>query len=406
MAPQLLIVGAGRAGAHVACYARDEGFAGRIVLLGEEVHAPYDRPPLSKEVLFDRGSHQLDIFEPEDYASRKIELRLGTVVERIDRHARTIHCRGGQPLAYDILVLATGARARRLPRADGNEPPIQYLRTLDDAIALRSKLKPASHLVIIGGGYIGLEVAASAIELGCRVTVVESSASVMGRVIAPEVADLLIEVHRQRGVSILTGRRPVQISESPSGILTKLDDGMVLTADSVLAGIGAEPADELATEAGLEVRDGIVVDAFGRTSDPAIFAAGDVARFPEGGGTRYLRLESWQHAERHARIVAAAIAGKQSPYNDVPWFWSQQYHLNLQMVGCPTTWDKVVFRGEVAVNAFTAIYLKQGRVVAANAVNRSRDVTPLRRLIAAGVEMTERDLCDPSVDLPGRSGGR
>jgi 3-phenylpropionate/trans-cinnamate dioxygenase ferredoxin reductase subunit len=400
MTSRLLIIGAGRAGAYTAVYAREAGFTGEILLLGNEAELPYDRPPLSKQMLLEPSAiSSLQIFAPEEYGKHGIYLILDAAVSRIDPARKTVWCRDDRSFSYDKLVIATGSKARRIAGTEDIDPSLRYLRTIGDAVELRDEMDRARSIAVVGGGYIGLEVAATAIKRGHEVTVLEAGQSVMGRVLAPEVAGILAGIHRQRGVKIKTGTAVRKMERGLGGLTLTLAEGEAATFDCVLIGVGASAADELAREAGLETEDGIFVDEFGRSSDPDIYAVGDVARLKHGTQNRHVRLESWQHAERHAKAVCSNIFGAAAPYNDVPWFWSEQYELNIQMVGIPASWDDLVFRGEVDSGSFSVIYLSNGEIVAANCFNRPKEVTPLRKMIASQTRPSKRALADVTTDL-------
>lgn len=380
-----LVIGAGQAGGWSAMTLRKLGFEGRVVLIGEEAHVPYERPPLSKTVLSGESDLETTYLRNAGfYQAERIELRLGTRVAAIDRGALRVELEAGESLGYDKLLLATGSRVRKLSLPGTDLPGIHYLRNIDDMIAIRAELKPDARLVVVGGGYIGLEVAATARKLGCQVTVLEAQDAVMNRVVAPDISRFYADVHEQRGVQIHTGITLSHFEGKEHVTHVVCADATAYATDLVVVGVGILPNGELAQAAGLEVDDGVVTDEYGRTSDARIFAAGDVTNHWNPLLGRRLRLESWQNAQNQAIAAATTMHGELTPYADVPWFWSDQFDLNLQMVGLPERWDDVVFRGALEERQFSAFYLMNGAVVGAIAVNNPRDVHPARKLIESG----------------------
>ena len=399
MMERVVIVGAGQAGAQVAISLRQLGFAGAITLLGEEAEPPYQRPPLSKAYL--SGEMALErtlIRSPAYYAKSAIELLPGARVERILPDERAIVV-GDRQLPYDVLVLCTGTRARRLGLSGEDLGGVFYLRTLLDSERIRAAVRPGARAVIIGGGYIGLEVAASLAKLGCKVRVVEALERVMNRVVAPPVSTFFAREHAAHGVEILTGAAVEELAGGAvvEGVVCR--DGRSLPADLVVVGVGAVPNDELARDAGLMVDNGIVVDEFGRTSEPAIFAAGDVTNHPNALFERRLRLESVHNAMAQAKAVAQAIAGQPVPYAEVPWFWSDQYDLKLQIAGVGDPDDELILRGDPACRAFSCLHLRGGRLVAIDCVNRAGDFLAAKKLIGAGAAPERGRAADPAVPL-------
>ncbi len=400
IAQTFLIIGAGQAGGRAAETMRAEGFDGRIVLVGEEAHVPYERPPLSKQLLIgEAGPERAFLHDAAFYREQRIELRLGVRAEALDRQAGRVRLSDGEALAYDKLLLATGSRVRKLDVPGAELEGIHYLRRLDDSLAIRDGLAPGTRLVVVGAGYIGLEVAAAARARGCRVRVLEYAEVPMSRQVAPEIGRYLAQLHRAEGVEIATGVAVTGFAGSGRvrGVLCA--DGSEVAADLVVVGVGVAPATALAQAAELEVDDGIVVDELGCTADEHIFAAGDVTNHPNPLLGRRLRLESWQNAQNQAVAVARAMCGRDEPYAEVPWFWSDQFGLNLQMVGLPERWDRLVYRGAMAEHKFTAFYLADGAVVAANAFNSGRDIRPARQLIAKGRQVDAERLADPATPL-------
>jgi 3-phenylpropionate/trans-cinnamate dioxygenase ferredoxin reductase subunit len=399
-ADSVVIVGAGQAGAWVAITLRDLAPDRRIVLIGDETHPPYERPPLSKAVLAGKAAIESAYIKPADfYAANNIELVLGRTVTGIDRAARFIMFDDGQTLDYGTLVLATGARARPLTIPGADLPQVHTLRNVADADRIRPLLAPGTRVVAIGAGFIGLEFAAVATEAGCAVTVLDAAPQAMGRVIDPSVASAITSGHEGRGVVIRLPVTITAIEPAGDGVEVVLADGERIPADIVIAGIGSIPNTRLADAAGIEVDNGVMVDQFGRTSDPHIFAVGDVTRHYNPLLARSLRLESWQNAQNHGIAIAKVIAGSTEPYAELPWFWSDQYDTNLQIVGVPDQWDRVVWRGEPASGKFTACYMSGDRLVCANTMNNARDIRFLKQLILSGKPVSDAALADPTTSL-------
>ncbi len=404
-----LIVGAGQAGGWAAVTLRQAGFAGRIVLIGAEPWLPYERPPLSKAVLTAETEPPIAYFrDPARYAEHGIETLLGVRVVDIDAPARRVRLADGQALAYDRLLLATGGRARALT-VPGGERALR-LRTLEDARAIRARLATARQVVCIGAGVIGLEVAASARARGAAVTVLESAARPMGRSVSPEGAAFVARLHREAGVDLRCGIALAAIEPGPGGserVLTA--NGSAFSADLVLAGVGMERALDLAVAAGLALDGGIAVDAWGRSSDPAIFAAGDVTAFlhPLFPGRR-LRLESWRHAQNHGIAVGRAMAVAEAPvYDDIPWFWTDQHGVNLQVAGFPAEAARTVVRLD-RDRVFVAVHLDAAdRVIGITAAGSPRDIRAGTALIRACCPVDPRLVADASLPLPApRPAGR
>ena len=397
-----LIIGAGQAGGWAAVTLRQAGFAGRILLIGAEPWLPYERPPLSKAVLTAEIEPPIAYFrDSARYGEHGIDLLLGCRAVAVDATARRVRLADGQTLAYNRLLLATGGRARALT-VPGGERAL-CLRTLEDARAIRARLATARQVVCIGAGVIGLEVAASARARGAAVTVLEAAARPMGRSVSAEGADFVARLHRDAGVDLRCGVAVAAIEPGPGGserVLTA--DGSAFSADLVLAGVGMERAVDLAAAAGLALDGGIAVDALGRSSDPAIFAAGDVTAFlhplfPD----RRLRLESWRHAQNHGIAVGRAMAGAEAPpYDDIPWFWTDQHGVNLQVAGFPAEAARTVVRLD-RDRVFVAVHLDAAdRVIGLTAAGSPRDIRAGTALIRAGCPVDPRVLADASVPLP------
>jgi 3-phenylpropionate/trans-cinnamate dioxygenase ferredoxin reductase subunit len=398
MTETILIVGAGHAGGRAAQALRAAGFAGRIVLIGEEKYPPYERPPLSKELIVtDAGLEKARLHDPAWYEQNTIELLLGAPAEAIDRAGKRVKV-GAEWIGYDKLMLTTGARVRKLPIAGADLPGVFYLRDFNDTQAIRARLAPGVRAVVIGGGFIGLETAASAVKRGATVTVLEVADRLMGRAVAPEIGAWFAELHRKKGVDVRLAAR-IKAIEGAGKVERVVLESDTIPADIVVIGIGIVPNVELAAVAGLEVGNGIVVDVCGRTSDPAIWAAGDCALQPNAFLGRTLRLESYQNAQDQAMAVARNMIGEPKPYEDSLWVWSDQHDVNLQMTGAPEGYDKLVWRGDPASGAFVLFYMKDGRIVAVNTVNMGREMKPAQRLMQSKKAFDPAQLADPNVKL-------
>jgi 3-phenylpropionate/trans-cinnamate dioxygenase ferredoxin reductase subunit len=394
----LVIVGGSYAAMQAAASAREAGYQEPVTLLSDEADPPYHRPPLSKTYLQGKADRAtLWLRAPAFYQEHRIELRLGTRVDAIDRAARRVTTARGETIEYDRLVLATGARPRALP---GTHPDgVVMLRGLADSDALAARLKAASSLVVIGGGFIGLEVASAARALGKQVTVIEALDRLLARALAPPLSAFVAEAHRARGVRVVFARSLRSI-EGTGRVQAVVDsEGERHEAELVLVGIGAVPNQELAAAAGLAVDNGIVVDRATRTSDPAILAAGDCARYPSAFAEAPVRLESVQNATDQAKVAGAVAAGQAREYDAVPWFWSDQYDLKLQMVGLSQGHDSHAIRGRPEDGKFAVLYMKAGRLIALDTVNRPAEHILGRKLVAARVKIDPSQAADPSVDL-------
>lgn len=398
----IVIVGGGRAGVSAAEGLRQGGYTGSVILVCEEPHAPYDRPPLSKEVLLNRVAGDLvPVLEDDGYDQNKIELWTGVRATRINREDKTLDLADGRSLPYEKLILATGLRSRKLSGyALGDR--LHYLRSVDDARRLRERLASGTRLLVIGAGLLGLEIAATAKQLGCVVTVVEKYPSVLYRSVAPIVGDYVTQLHLRHDVRILTGTTVLDMhhcAENSRAVRAELSNGKVMECDLVVAAIGSVVNAELAEACGLEVQDGIVADAYGRTSDPDIYAVGDVARHYNALLRRTIRVESWHNALNQSNAVGHAIAGAGQAYAEVPWFWSDQFNMNFQTVGYCSDWDHVVVRGDMSSGSFSVLYLQGGCLVAANLVNNGREMPQARKLIANPVSLdVDRLTTAPQLD--------
>jgi 3-phenylpropionate/trans-cinnamate dioxygenase ferredoxin reductase subunit len=409
---RIVIVGAGHAGGSASAFLRQYGFAGPITLIGEEPIAPYQRPPLSKAWLKGEADGESLMLRPLSfYAENGIDLRLDVRVDRLDRAARTVGLKGGEAIPYDILILATGRRARRISLPGIDLDGVMELRTAADADRLKAALSPnkeggaAKRLAVIGGGYIGLEAAASARALGAKAVVIEKEARVLARVACQELSTFFQDYHRQKGVVFELGAG-VDAIEDHGGhaVGVRLSDGRLIAADAVLIGVGAVANDELAREAGLECENGILVDLTARTADPAIYAIGDCSRRPLPHYDRIGHLESVPNAIEQAKQAAADITGRAPPPHEVPWFWSDQYDLKLQIAGLPHDATQIVIRGEPAATSgaarFAVFHLTADhRVQAVEAVNAAPEFMAGKQLIASRKPVAPDKLRDMSVSM-------
>jgi len=394
---QIVIIGAGMAGGWAAVTLRQSGYAGRILLLGEEAARPYDRPPLSKNVLTAAEEPSPVYFHTaERYAELDITFRPNARVEAIDRvNARLLLDNGAPSEAYDQLLLTTGGRARALPVPGGDQGLL--LRTLDDARRIRAALDGAHQVVCVGAGVIGLEVASSARQRGAGVAVLEAAPGAMGRALSPEGARYMEGLHRHAGIALHFDQGVTGIEKRGSRFHVLLSDGKTVDGDVVLAGIGIIRNTELAADAGLKLDGGIVVDEHGHTSDPAIFAAGDVTAFPHPLFGKVLRLETWRHAQNHAIAVAKAMLGDATPYDDMPWFWTDQLGVNLQVAGLPADAARTIVR---STPEFCAVHLDaEGAVIGVTAANNPREVRAGMALIKNRAKPDEVALADGTVPL-------
>ncbi|MEG9861811.1 MAG: FAD-dependent oxidoreductase [Parvularculales bacterium] len=396
-----VIVGGGQAAVEAIASLRGQGYEGTIILIGDEPYLPYQRPPLSKKYLDGTLSRERLYLRPEEfYRKSGVMVRLGETVHAIGRQTRTVVMGDGERLRYEKLLLTTGARARHLEGVGVDLVGVYSLRSIQGVDGLRTHFVEGARLVIVGGGYIGLEVAAIGVSMGLDVTVLEAAERVMARVVAPEVSRFYEAVHEEKGVSIKTGVALARI-EGTNGCVTNVVDkaGRTYPADVVLVGVGASPNDTLAAEAGLVVDDGVVVDHQARTSDEAIFAAGDCTRYHSVLYNRDIRLESVQNAIEQARIAATAMCGGMRAYDETPWFWSDQYDLKLQIAGLSEGHDKTVMRGETASRSFALFYLKEGRLLAVDAVNRAPEFMVSRKFIKERMCFDPNILADENISM-------
>ncbi|MDM0036934.1 FAD-dependent oxidoreductase [Variovorax sp. J22P271] len=400
----LVIVGASYAGVQLAASARELGFEERIVIVGDERHAPYQRPPLSKGLLTGKTSvDQLALRGPDFFTQNGIELVLGRRATALDPGARHVRLDDGAELDYGWLALATGARCRPFALPGATLDGVLDLRTLDDALRIADAAGRSERACVIGGGFIGLEVASALRARGAEVTVVEAQPHLLARAFPPQMSAYVEDAHRRRGVALLTGRGVRALHGAQGRVAAvELDDGTRVDCDLVVLGIGVLPNAELAQQAGIAVDNGIVVDMLGRTSAPRVLAAGDVASMalpPAPGVPARMRLESIQSANDGARALASLVVGRAAPCTAVPWFWSDQFDLKLQMTGLAAPGDDVVLRGDMASDRFSVFYLRQGTLVAAHSVNKPAEHMQSRKLIGARVRLAADQLADPSFDL-------
>jgi 3-phenylpropionate/trans-cinnamate dioxygenase ferredoxin reductase subunit len=399
-APGVVIVGAGQAGYQVAESLRQDGYTGSVTLVGDEPDVPYQRPPLSKAYLLGETDRLRLKFRTEEwYAEHHVVTHLNVAAVAIDRAARTVALADGTVLPYAHLVLATGARPRPLPVPGADLPGVHMLRTLADVDAIQADLDSVETVVVVGAGFIGLEFAAVARKLGKAVTVVEAAPRVMGRVVSPTLSAHFTKVHEDHGVTVLCDAQVSALVGERRVSAVVLADGRSLPADLVVVGIGVIPNTGLAEAAGLDCQGGISVDIQGRTADPHILAAGDVALHVHPFAGRALRLESVQNAADQGRSVAAAIAGVDRPHDAVPWFWSDQYDIKLQMAGLREDGDREVVRGEVESGKFSLFHFRGPVLRAVDSVNKPADYTIARKLLAEGLSPTPEQAADPTFKL-------
>ncbi len=400
-ARRIVIAGGGQAAAQAVQSLRQWGYDGSLTLIGDEPAPPYQRPPLSKAFLKGEFPEERLYFKPAAwYADQGCELFLGAPVTAIDRARRCVHLEAHGEAAYDALILATGSRPRRLPLPGADLDGVHEIRTLMDIERLQPAMIAGRRMVIVGAGYIGLEVAAVARQMGLEVTVVEMAERVLARVTSPLMSDFYAGVHRAEGVDLRTGTTLTGLTGTDRAVTgVALGTGETLAADLVVLGIGIVPNQELAQSAGLACGNGILVDEDARTNDPRIFAAGDCACRPLVHYGRMGRLESVHNAIEQGKLAAAAILGRERPAVDVPWFWSDQYDLKLQIAGLSEGYDRIVVRGNPADRKFAAFYLKAGRLIAVDAVNAAPEFLGSKKLIQAGASLAPERLADMSVSM-------
>jgi 3-phenylpropionate/trans-cinnamate dioxygenase ferredoxin reductase component len=396
-----IIIGASHAAAQLAPALRQQGWDGSILMISNEYCLPYHRPPLSKDFLADeKTSEQILIRPAAVYNKFDIDITMGVTAEAINRTKKQLLLKDGAVLDYDKLVLTTGARVRKLDISGPNLDGVFYLRDLNDAQQIKKFTGVDKRALIIGGGYIGLETAAALRKLGMEVTVLEAQPRILQRVTAPEVAEFYTRIHKEEGVEIVTGVQAVSISGDTQVKLVQCQNGTEYEADIVIIGVGVIPNTELAEHAGLRTDNGIVVDKYARTSDEDILAAGDCTSHYNPIYKRHLRLESVQNALDQASVVANTICGNLNPYSALPWFWSDQYDLKLQIAGLSHGYSDVVMRGDIKRNRnFAAFYMHQGKLLAVDTVNRPQEFMIGKRLILQGNQVERAQLEDESMPL-------
>ena len=401
MAAGTVIVGTGQAGFQTAASLRAEGYQEPITMIGEEPHIPYQRPPLSKG--FPLGSQDLESIELRPrkfYEDHNIDLVMGKRVAAIEKIEQFAALASGSRVPFSRLVLAAGARNRMLPVKGAELDGVLYLRSLDEALVLKERLKGAREIVVIGGGFVGLELAAVACTLGKSVTVLEALPRLMSRVVAPIISEFYQELHSSRGVKVLCGATVSEIAGSGGAVReVVLSDGRRYPADLVLVGIGVVPNVELARDAGLRISNGITVDENLRTDDKDIFAIGDCAEHPCVFAGVRIRLESVQNAADQAQCVAATIAGRRNRYRALPWFWTDQFDIKLQMAGISQGHDRIATRGNLESRKLSVFYFRENRLLAVDSINRPLDHMIGRKLLAGGVPLTPEQAADENVDL-------
>ena len=403
MYERIVIVGGGQAAVQAIDTLRRKGFAGELVLIGDEPWLPYQRPPLSKKYLAGALERDRLLLRPQHfYESHSVAARLGRRVEEISRREQRLRLDDGSTVAYDALLIATGSRPRPLAAPGSNLDGVYFLRTIADVERIRTGLVAGKRLVIVGGGYIGLEVAATAREAGLEVTVLEMADRVMNRVVSPQLSAFYEAEHARHGVRILCNSKVHALAAAPgSGRVRAVvtDNGEEHAADTVVVGCGVLPADDLAVAAGLACENGVVVDDRCRTSDPRIYAAGDCANHPSLHYGRRLRLESVDNAFEQGASAALNLLGIETVHDKVPWFWSDQYDLKLIIIGVCQGYDTVVMRGDPATRAFSVCYLRAGELIAIDTVNSPKDQMAARKLIAARARPNPDRLADHGLPL-------
>jgi NADPH-dependent 2,4-dienoyl-CoA reductase/sulfur reductase-like enzyme len=397
---KFVVIGAGHAGGRAVEAMRATGFDGEIHMIGAEAAPPYERPPLSKEMLIESGVDCPPMHPDSFYADKDITLHLGVTATSIDRETRVVTNSDGAKLSYDRLLLCGGGRVRRLDIPGADLANIHTLRTIEDSRAIEAQLKPGNSIVVIGGGFIGLEVASAARSRGCAVAVVEAADRLMGRALPAEIGDAFADLHRNNDVDIRLNTGVEHFIGDPEGVAVcevVTSSGDKLSADAVIVGIGVDPDTALAEACGLEVNNGVVVDEHCHTSDPDIYAAGDVTYHFNPILGRHVRLESWQNAQNQAIAAARNMCGEIEIFAEVPWFWSDQFGVNLQMSGAPIAWDDTAIRGNIPGLDGILFQLHEGNLVGAISLNRPRDMRFVKRLMTAGKSPPRDALTDEAV---------
>jgi 3-phenylpropionate/trans-cinnamate dioxygenase ferredoxin reductase subunit len=398
--PTIAIVGASLAGSSAAATLREEGFDGRVALIGAEPQPPYDRPPLSKNYLRGMTPFEKTLLRPPDfYRERSIELRLGTTVTRVDAAKRTLTCQDGERLEFEQLLIATGGRNRRFPIPGIDLPGVYDLRTVADADRIREAMKGGGRAVVVGMGFIGAEVAAAMRQSGLEVVAVEPFKTPLYRALGEEIGRVIEGLHRDNGVEMILGDAVTAFEGSGRVERVVTRSGRRIECSLAVFGLGIEPATELAAGTPIRVDNGIVVDDQCRTSVPNIFAAGDVANHYHPACGRQMRVEHWQNGVKQGAAAARSMLGRGQPYDEVHWFWSDQFDANIQYAGFHAAWDRIVVRGSLASRKFLAFYLTEGCVESVVAINQGRDMRRTFPIIKARVPVDPSRLEDPNVDL-------
>lgn len=401
MTDSVVIIGASHAAAQTCVSLRQGGWDGAITVIGDEPVLPYHRPPLSKDFLSGQKSLNDILIRPQEaYESANIEMKLGVTVQAIQRADKTILTDSGEKIAYDKLVLATGARVRRLPIEGENLNGVFYLRDSKDVLGIKEKVEGSKSAIIIGGGYIGLETAASLRKKGLNVTVLEAMPRVLQRVTAPELSRFYRRIHTEEGVDILENVMASRISSTKDGLCVSTTCARELESDMVIIGIGVVPNVELASAAGLQTGNGIEVNAYCQTTDPDIYAVGDVTWHYNPIYDRHIRLESVPNATEQGKVAALHINGTNKPYSSLPWFWSDQYDLKLQIAGLSTGYDEVIIRGDIETGrSFAAFYFENRQFIAVDAINAPRDFMFGKMSLTKGVNLDKAKLQDLDIAL-------
>jgi NADPH-dependent 2,4-dienoyl-CoA reductase/sulfur reductase-like enzyme len=396
----VVVIGSGQAGGRAAEALRLGAHTGSITIIGDEVHPPYERPSLSKEFLHEPDMAKIAWVRPHAwYADNNVMLLAQRRVTKIDRIARRVALDDGTAVEYDSVVISTGARPRPLDIEGADHPAVQYLRSIDDGLKLRKSIRSGGRVMVIGAGFIGLEVAAAVKQLGGEVTVLERADRPMGRAVPPRIGDFYSGLHLAKGVDLRFRVGVKRIVEAKGRAAVELANGELLPADAIIVGIGVTPNDEIAREAGLKTENGIVVDEFGRTNDPAIYAAGDVTSHFNPLLGQFMRLESWQNAQNQAIAVAKNILGEAKVYAEIPWFWSDQFGINLQIAGVPQPTDEVVQRGVLGEEPVAMFHMRDGKLAAIIGIDSPREVRFGKEIIALGGKIKTADLEDGTINL-------
>ena len=406
MTQTFVIVGAGLAGGGAATTLREEGFDGRVVLIGAELRPPYERPPLSKEYLRGESPFEQALFRPPDfYGENDIETRFGVRLTRVDATEKVVDLNDEESVPYDALLVATGARNRRIPIPGLDLEGIYDLRTVADCDRIRAEISPGHKAVVVGMGFIGSEVAASLRQSGVEVTVVDRNTVPLRRVLGEEVGRVVEEIHRDHGTELIFEDKVAAFEGTGRVGRVTTQRGHRIECDFVVVGLGVEPVTDTLAGTGVEIDNGVLVDEHCRTSVEGIYAAGDIANHYHPVFRRHIRVEHWQNALKQGPAAGRNMLGKNEPYEEIPWFWSDQYEHNIQYAGYHTEWDELVVRGSTEEQNFVAFYRKNGLILAAVAVNRRRDLRRSIPLIRDQVEIPASQLSDPDIDLRTLAGG-